>query len=122
MFHETLLELKGLSELIKGLESFKKSKIHVLDPTFMDTVEDVIKRTKATMESTRRIADDFYTIIMAQGTHHIMLSNTRASAPHRLPVEGPALPPDIYHLKLVALSSLFFCFLLCCSILIFSRA
>lgn len=64
LFHETLLELKNLSEMKKELASLKQGEI--LDPVSMDEVDDVIARTEATMEDTRRIADGLYTIMMTE--------------------------------------------------------
>lgn len=64
LFHETLLELKGLSEIKKQFASLKQHKI--LDPVSMGEVDDAIGRTEATMEDTRRIADGLYTMMMAE--------------------------------------------------------
>lgn len=64
LFHETLLELKGLSETRQQFASLKRSDI--LDPGFTDEVDGAIRRTEATMGDTSRIAGDLYNMTCAE--------------------------------------------------------
>lgn len=64
LFHETLLELKGLSETQEQLASLKRGDI--LDPGFMNEVDDAIRRTEAAMKDTSRIAGDLYAMMCAE--------------------------------------------------------
>lgn len=64
LFHETLLELKGLSETRQKFASLKRGDI--LDPGFTDEVDDAIRRTEAAMGDTSRIAGDLYKMMCAE--------------------------------------------------------
>lgn len=61
-FHEALLVLRGLYKTRNQFELWQKGNIS--DPKFMSDVDDIIERTSAAMEDSRRIVDDFYTVII----------------------------------------------------------
>lgn len=60
-FHEALLVLRGLYKTREQFELWQRG--NILDPKFMSDVDEVIDRTNTVIEDSKRIVDDFYTVI-----------------------------------------------------------